>query len=258
MSDPENPRGLGARCRGLVYRGLARLSVKAAWLPMVVLMGGSVAPVLPKPPPPPRQVAPTPPIDLIDPDVLKIDAVLAKKAPELGLSLRRRIAVAIIEESRAAGYDPLFVLAIIDVESDFDERAVSSANARGLMQIRPATLGFVAEKESLKLPLADIYRDPALQVRMGVRYLARLEKRFRNINLALMAYNAGPERLRQSLKEGDIERFKGYARAVHRDHARFRRRMELENEAALAQASTAAPADVLAEPPVVDEGTALP
>lgn len=255
-SDKPPPPALG-RFKSWIYKGVARLSVQGAWLPMVVLLGGSVAPVLPKPPPPPRPVA-APAIDVVDPDVLKIDAVLARKAPELGLSLRRRIAIAILEESRVAGYDPLFVLAIIDVESDFDERAISSADARGLMQIRPSTLGFVAAKEGLKLPTADIYRDPALQVRMGVRYLKRLERRFKHIDLALMAYNAGPERLRNSLREGDIERFKGYARAVHRDHARFRRRMELENEAALAQAGTPEPLQVLADPSPIDEGSALP
>ncbi len=257
QNDPERPRGAVMQLKAWIYKGLARLSVQAAWVPMVILLGGSFAPVLPRPVPPPRPVSP-PPINVVDPDVLKIDSVLARKAPELGLSLRRRIAIAILEESRAAGYDPLFVLAIIDVESDFDERAISNADARGLMQIRPSTLGFVAAKEGLKLPTADIYRDPALQVRMGIRYLSRLEKRFKHIDLALMAYNAGPERLRQSLKEGDIERFKGYARAVHRDHARFRRRMELENEAALAQAATPEPVTVLPEPTVIDEGSALP
>ncbi|MFN7130573.1 MAG: lytic transglycosylase domain-containing protein, partial [Myxococcales bacterium] len=178
--------------------------------------------------------------------------------PELGLVLRRRIATAIMEESRAAGFDPLFILAVIDVESDFLESAVSNKGARGLMQIRPATLEFIAAKEGFKLPLADLYRDPALQVRVGVRYLARLEKRFRSQELALMAYNAGPERLKQSLKEGDIERFRGYARAVQRDYARFRRRMQLENEAALAQAELAPPAGIPEPASPVDEGKALP
>ena len=48
--------------------------------------------------------------------------MLAKRAPELGLVLRAQVSRAIAEEARRAGYDPLLILAIIDVESDFDPR----------------------------------------------------------------------------------------------------------------------------------------
>jgi hypothetical protein len=38
-----------------------------------------------------------------------------------------------------------------------------------------------------------------------------------------MAYNAGPERLKQALKDGDVGRFKQYVHRVRRGHAGFRR-----------------------------------
>jgi soluble lytic murein transglycosylase-like protein len=170
------------------------------------------------------------------PELLEIDRVLAERAPELGLALRRRVAGAIVEESLAAGLDPLFVLGLIAVESDFAGDAVSWAGARGLMQLRPVTAGYLAELEGIKLTTEEIYRDPAVQVQLGVRYLARLQKRFGSLDLALMAYNAGPEKLRQSLAAGDIERFRNYPRAVRRSYQRFRVALRLDPDGALAQA----------------------
>ena len=101
------------------------------------------------------------------PDMELIDAVLAKRAPELGMTLRAQVSRAVAEEAQRAGYDPLLILAIIDVESEFDEDAVSSRGARGLMQIQPATLHWFAEKEGLRLSPEEIAADPALCVRLG-------------------------------------------------------------------------------------------
>ncbi|MGI5861766.1 MAG: lytic transglycosylase domain-containing protein [Myxococcales bacterium] len=223
-----------------------------ALLPFVLLLvgaGGNAVPASPAPASEPVagarvERAPLPP------EVAQIDRILAERAPELGLALRWRVAAAIIEESKAAGFDPLLVLGLIEVESEFDGVAVSWAGARGLMQLRPVTAGYLAELEGVRLTTEEIYRDPALQVRLGVRYLARLQKRFRSLDLALMAYNAGPEKLRQSLATGDIERFRNYPRAVRRNHARFRNAVRLAQENALAQADPVAgfPSDEMATP----------
>ena len=111
-------------------------------------------------------------------DAALIDAVLAKRAPTLGLTLRRQLGQAIAEEARQTGYDPLLILAIIDVESDFEEEAVSEKGARGLMQIKPSTLHFLAEKQGLRLSREEVAADPALCVRLGIRYLRDLQDRF--------------------------------------------------------------------------------
>jgi soluble lytic murein transglycosylase len=78
------------------------------------------------------------------PDFEQIDRVLQKRASGLGLKLREQLALAISEEAQRAAYDPLLVLALIDVESDFQDSAISNMGARGLMQIRPQTLYFLA------------------------------------------------------------------------------------------------------------------
>jgi len=178
-------------------------------------------------------------------DVLQIDSVLAHRAPELGLPLRRRVAEAVIEESKEAGLDPLFVLGIIELESAFDGEAVSNVGARGLMQLMPVTAEYVARLEGLNLTAEEIFRDPAIQIRLGIRYYARLSRRVGNTDHALMAYNAGPERVKQALAAGDVERFRNYVDVVKRNHARFRRGLNPIDESALARIELPAAASAI-------------
>jgi soluble lytic murein transglycosylase-like protein len=75
------------------------------------------------------------------------------------------------------------VRAVIRVESDFDPRAVSPANARGLMQMIPET----AER----MLVSDVF-DPRQNIFGGVRYLRVLANTFNgDLALTVAAYNAG-------------------------------------------------------------------
>jgi soluble lytic murein transglycosylase-like protein len=75
------------------------------------------------------------------------------------------------------------VRAVIKVESDFDPRAVSRANARGLMQMIPQT----AER----MMVTDVF-DPRQNIFGGVRYLRVLANLFNgDLQLTVAAYNAG-------------------------------------------------------------------
>ncbi len=95
-------------------------------------------------------------------------------------------------ESRKAGIDPLLVYALMRQESAFSSTAVSSAKALGLMQLLESTAKRVAASSGLPEPAPDDLFDPAVNIRLGVRYLAELSKLFGG-NTALMAaaYNAG-------------------------------------------------------------------
>jgi len=184
---------------------------------------------------PAAKAAPATVSEQLSPDADLIDAVLAKRAPELGMRLRRQLGAAIAEESARAGYDPLLILAIIDVESEFEEDAVSPRGARGLMQIKPSTLHFLAQKEGLRLTRAEVSADAALCVRLGVRYLRSLHDRFEDLDLALMAYNAGPARILRAKKTQGTDFFRRYPRLVRHDFRRFREGEGLEGDWALAQ-----------------------
>jgi soluble lytic murein transglycosylase len=224
---------------------LHSLSAGCAKLPLLaglaLVVSARIIPVLSEPAPTPV----VPGVAVVEPashDAALIDAVLAKQAPDLGLILRRQLGQAIAEEARKTGYDPLLILAIIDVESDFEEEAISMKGARGLMQIRPSTLHFLASKEGLRLSREEVAADPALCVRLGIRYLRNLQDRFGgDLELALMAYNAGPTRIRKAIKDGELEVFRRYPRLVKRDFRRFREGQGLGGDWALAQREDSEP-----------------
>ncbi|MBU8899412.1 lytic transglycosylase domain-containing protein [Corallococcus sp. H22C18031201] len=234
-SSASGGRSLGTR----FFERLHALSSGCSRLPMLagvaLVVSARVVPLLEDPsaqPMVPEAVV----AESVSPEGALIDVVLAKRAPDLGLTLRRRLGQAIDEESRRTGYDPLLVLALIDVESDFEEEALSEKGARGLMQIKPSTLHFLAEKEGLRLSREEVMSDPALCLRLGIRYLRTLQDRFGgDLDLALMAYNAGPTRIRDAMKAGDLDRFRRYPRAVRRDFRRFREGHGLGGDWALAQ-----------------------
>jgi soluble lytic murein transglycosylase len=217
-----------------VLKTFARLFTSCATLPLVGALAflGVVrleAALGPAPQPVAKVVS-----ERLPEDFEIIDRVLARRAPGLGLTMRRQLGVAIAEEAAQAGFDPLLVLAIIDVESDFDEEAISSKGAKGLMQIKPTTLHFQARKEGLRLSREEVTSDPALCVRLGIRYLRELNDKFQDLDHALMAYNAGPTRLRRAIKDHELEYFRRYPDAVRRDYDRFRKRAGLHADWTLA------------------------
>jgi soluble lytic murein transglycosylase len=92
------------------------------------------------------------------------------------------------------GFDPLLLYSLIRQESFFEGFIVSSAGARGLMQIMPATGEEIANlmKWPMNYTVSDLYR-PIVNIRMGANYLSRMHTYFNDdIFAALAAYNAGP------------------------------------------------------------------
>lgn len=100
----------------------------------------------------------------------------------------------IVPAAQDEGLDPLFAFALVRQESLFEGFAHSSADARGLMQIVPATAQGVAA--NLNWPsnftTDDLYR-PVVSIRLGMRYLSQQLKYFDgDMFAALAAYNGGP------------------------------------------------------------------
>jgi len=165
----------------------------------------------------------------------RVAARMARQPP----AVHRRVARAIVAESRLASLDPLLVLAIIHVESSFDPHAESSAGAMGLMQLLEPTMR--RELERSGLPPADP-RDPVANVKAGVRYFRRLVGAFGQVDVALMAYNAGPNRILGHLRGGSIpEIFHGYPRKVHAELEQLRLTVGQGGSAARASAEPEAP-----------------
>jgi soluble lytic murein transglycosylase len=94
---------------------------------------------------------------------------------------------------RSYGVDPFLLLAVMREESQFQSDARSSASARGLMQIMPATARILAPKLGVRLRgLADL-NQPSISVQLGSYYLSQMLRQFNNQwEKALAAYNGGP------------------------------------------------------------------
>jgi soluble lytic murein transglycosylase len=97
-----------------------------------------------------------------------------------------------------AGVERPLVLAMTRQESAFDRDAVSSAGARGMMQLMPATASHIAK--SLHMPFSEnrLLTDAHYNIIIGRHYLDGLLGDFSgSYVLAIAAYNAGPSRVRQ-------------------------------------------------------------
>jgi soluble lytic murein transglycosylase-like protein len=98
-------------------------------------------------------------------------------------SQRELIDTYVKEAAARHGVAESLVRAIIEVESQWDPRAVSRKGARGLMQLMPLT----ASNYGVRDPF-----DPRANIDGGVREVRRLMRRFdQNLPLVLAAYNAG-------------------------------------------------------------------
>jgi len=102
--------------------------------------------------------------------------------------------------ARERNLDPALLCALILEESRFHSQAISSAGARGWMQVLPRTGQRIAKELRLSNFSEDQLFDPAVNVRLGSWYFSKLLEEFGGKTyLALAAYNAGPHLVRKWL-----------------------------------------------------------
>lgn len=125
--------------------------------------------------------------------ILIIAAVLIFPKAEdelLHLSYPVKYEETVKEQAKEFGLDKNLVYAIIRTESGFDERATSSAGAKGLMQLTDDSFLWMQELLGEEGLYSDIY-DPKANIRYGCALFAHLKKYYGNEKLAICAYNAG-------------------------------------------------------------------
>lgn len=103
------------------------------------------------------------------------------------LTVDERIENAVQLYSDKYDVDPNLVKAIIKVESNFDPNVVSSAGAKGLMQLMPENCEDLSVSDPFNIEQ---------NIDGGVRHIKEYLDRYDgNVEMALMAYNGGPTRM---------------------------------------------------------------
>ena len=154
----------------------------------------------------------------------------------LGLLYPTHYSDLVFNESRAADIDPALVFSVIREESRFSAAAKSEAGAFGLMQFIPETARRIAASlEMNDFAIENLY-DPALNIRMGARYLRELIDKFEgSYPEAVAAYNAGEENTvrweatrtgsntESFIRRIDFEETKSYVKKIMASYAMYRR-----------------------------------
>ncbi|MGE3931165.1 MAG: lytic transglycosylase domain-containing protein [Hyphomonadaceae bacterium] len=98
--------------------------------------------------------------------------------------------------------EPALVLAIIRQESEFDQYAVSHANAHGLMQLLPTTARATAIRNGISYNRAALTSDASYNMTLGAAYLGQMIDEFGgSYVLAIASYNAGSNRAREWISD---------------------------------------------------------
>jgi len=120
----------------------------------------------------------------------KLDKKWKKHAANLTATL--------VAESGRHGFDPLFVMAVIQTESQFDPTIIGSFGEIGLMQIKPDTAKWIAQKQGIVWKGKNTLKNPVVNVRIGIAYMSFLRKNFGGAaRHYVSAYNMGPANVRK-------------------------------------------------------------
>lgn len=133
--------------------------------------------------------------------------------PGIDKQLARDIAHSVVLRSREHKRDPDMTLALIAIESNFNPNAVSSTGAMGLTQIMPMWKKVYGFDRDL--------HDVDTSIKYGLDILGTYEQMFGGIELALTAYNRGPQAVSNDMAAHKVP-FNGYAENTMRTYARIK------------------------------------
>ncbi len=120
----------------------------------------------------------------------------------------------VFREAKRYKISPALLLAVIQTESNFNNYAVSHAGALGLCQLMPKTAKYLGVKNPF---------NPEENIRAGARYLSMLIKMFKDIDLVLAAYNAGPGTVSRTKGIPNIYETRRYVKKVKRNMAKWKK-----------------------------------
>jgi soluble lytic murein transglycosylase len=139
------------------------------------------------------------------------------------------VAQTIIEESNRYGFDPVFLMAVIENESSFNPDARGPCGEIGLMQLTIETAEWITKKLNLPWRGKKSLQNPRENIRIGAAYLNYLRARFDSVSdLYIAAYNMGTGNVEKALTRRD--RPKRYHSRVMRRYLKFYAKLQKEIE----------------------------
>jgi soluble lytic murein transglycosylase-like protein len=145
-------------------------------------------------------------LELTRMEILRLNAVMENSKR---YAIPADLAAKIYDMAIAEGIDPKIAYGLVDVESDFLQKAISPVGALGLTQLMPNTAQFFMPG----IERNDLF-DPETNLRIGFRFLKELIAKYNgDVDMALHAYNRGPTIVDRVVSEGGNPA-NGYAEAV--------------------------------------------
>ncbi len=136
-----------------------------------------------------------------DQAIREILEVLERYPTGLANVTKEELAEVIYEEANRHRQDPKFILALIATESEFYNWSVSEKGAKGLMQIMPYVAQSLARELGIEWSGDRTLFNPYLNIRMGIYYFSQLILDFKDVEVALTAYNYGPTYVKNLLEK---------------------------------------------------------
>jgi soluble lytic murein transglycosylase len=130
--------------------------------------------------------------------VAKTAQYLKEKKTNASEEKLKTIANSVYEESQKYDIDYRLILAVMKVESNFKNEAVSRKGARGLLQVKPALARYIGKEEGIEVKGTKSLHEPEKNIKIGVNYLSKLIDMFENLSSALHAYNVGPAKVKKT------------------------------------------------------------
>ena len=127
------------------------------------------------------------------------------------------LSTTILKEAEKYQIDPVFVVAVIKTESAFNPLALGTHGEIGLMQIKPDTAKWIAEKANIPWKGPKTLENPSMNVRIGMAYFNYLRESFDgHANKYVSAYNMGALNVRRKYSSGEAP--KEYSTRVMRNY----------------------------------------
>lgn len=136
--------------------------------------------------------------------IVVIVAISSSKKQMIKTIYKKEYSEYVSKYSEEYGVEEELIYAIIKAESDFNPKAVSNKEAKGLMQLMDSTAEDVAQKVGIILTDENIL-EPDININLGTKYISNLLNKYECVEIALAAYNAGSGNVDKWIKNGIIK-----------------------------------------------------